>query len=157
MTEITPAAPPTRFPATKTARLARARLERLLEGAGDDAALWGKVQARVPEAWATLEEDLDCEEPKVKITLRLNASVARFYRAMGKGYQERMNRILATYAQMKIGEVERARALEDRVDVLMRENLPEEMGEFWRKNREQFLTENGPDLAWLDRMYGVEE
>lgn len=157
MTEIASQTPPTRFPATKTARLARARLERLLEGAGDDTALWAKVQERVPDAWATLEEDVDCEEPKVKLTIRIDASVARFYRAMGKGYQARMNRILATYAQMKIGEVERARALEDRVDALMRENLPEEMGDFWRKNREAFLIENGPDLSWLDRMYGADE
>ncbi len=157
MTETLPATPPRRFPGTKTARLARARLERLLEGAGDDLALWRKVQSRVPDAWATLEEDIDCPEEKVKITLRVDASVARFYRAMGKGYQERMNRILATYAQMKIGEVERARALDDKVDAIVKERLPEEMGDYWRRNREKYLGGDGPDLSWLDRIYGVGE
>ena len=154
MTDTIAPNPPRRFPATKTARLARARLERLLEGAGDDTALWAKVQDRVPEAWATLEEDIDCWEDKVKITIRVDSSVARFYRAMGKGYQARMNRILATYAQMKIGEVERARALEDKVDAIMKESLPEDFGEHWRKNRETYLAGDGPDLSWLDRLYG---
>lgn len=154
MTETQPATPPRKFPATKTARLARARLERLLEGAGDDTKLWAKVQTRVPDAWATLEEDIDCWESKVKITLRLDTSVARFYRAMGKGYQARMNRILSTYAQMRIGEVERMRAAEDRVDAIMRENLPEAMGEHWRKYRDEYLAGDGPDLSWMDRIYG---
>ncbi|KMW58840.1 hypothetical protein AIOL_003821 [Candidatus Rhodobacter oscarellae] len=65
------------------------------------------VQAQVPEAWDTLEQDVDVEEKKVKITLRLDESVAKFYRAMGNGYQARMNRILATFAQMRIAELRR--------------------------------------------------
>jgi uncharacterized protein (DUF4415 family) len=102
-------APPARFRQTRTARLARARLARHLQGFGDDRALWWKVQDAVPEAWATVEEDIDCEEPKVKITLRLDASVARLFRAMGPGYQARINLILATYAQMQMAEVARER------------------------------------------------
>lgn len=104
--------PPKRFAQTRTARLARARLARHLQGLGDDEGLWLRVQERVPEAWATVEEDLDCEEEKVKVTLRLDASVARLFRAMGKGYQARINHVLATYAQMRMGEIDRqARAL----------------------------------------------
>jgi uncharacterized protein (DUF4415 family) len=78
-----------------------------LQGFGDDYDLWHRVKERVPEAWATVEEDIDCEEEKVKITLRLDASVAHLFRAMGKGYQARINHILATYAQMRMGEVAR--------------------------------------------------
>ena len=40
----------------------------------------------------------------MKITLRVDRSVAKFYRSMGKGYQERINRILATYAQARIAD-----------------------------------------------------
>ena len=116
MSENIAPTPPARFAATRTARLARARLERLIEGQGDDTALWRKVQQGVPEGWATLEDDIECWEDKVKITIRIDTSVARFYRAMGKGYQARMNRILATYAQMKIGEVAPERALERELD-----------------------------------------
>ncbi|SMH40377.1 BrnA antitoxin family protein [Maritimibacter sp. HL-12] len=90
---------------TKTERLALERLgKRSL--ALDDTPIWVyDLREEVPAAWATLEQDIDVEEPRVKITLRLDASVARYFRAMGKGYQERINRVLATYAQMKIARV----------------------------------------------------
>jgi len=62
------------------------------------------LREAVPEAWHTLEQDLDVAEPKEKVTLYLDRSVAKFYRAMGQGYQARINRLLATWAQMKIAE-----------------------------------------------------
>ncbi len=88
-------------PATKTERIARDRLFRQLwEGEAD--ILDQMVRDQVPDAWHTLEADLDVEEPKVKVTLYLDASVARVFRAMGTGYQARINRLLATWAQMKM-------------------------------------------------------
>jgi hypothetical protein len=92
-------------PQSKTHRLA---LDRLGKRSLDlvDTPIWVyDLRDEVPAAWATLEQDVDVEEPKVKITLRLDESVAKYYRAMGKGYQERINRVLATYAQMKIARV----------------------------------------------------
>ncbi|MEL7025634.1 MAG: BrnA antitoxin family protein [Pseudomonadota bacterium] len=88
----------------KSQALASKRLTRLLIDLYDEPM---PLEARqvIPEAWATLEDDIDCEEPKVKVTLRMDASVAKFYRAMGRGYQARMNRVLATYAQMQIARV----------------------------------------------------
>lgn len=44
------------------------------------------------------------------VTLRLGESVVKFFRAMGPGYQARINRVLNSYAQMKIAgflEIER--------------------------------------------------
>jgi len=96
-----------KVPQTRTARMARARLGYLMAGFGDEDGIYHNVQQMVPEAWATIAEDLPCEEPKVKITIRLDRSVAQFFRAMGKGYHARMNRVLATYAQMQIGQVQR--------------------------------------------------
>ena len=76
----------------------------------------GALREEVPEAWHTLEADLDVWEPKEKVTLYVETSVARFYRAMGHGYQARINRILATWAQMKIaGEVRLDEALARRI------------------------------------------
>lgn len=102
--------PMPRLSNTRTSRMARARLGRLLEGFATDEAVYEKVQSMVPEAWATLEEDIWCDPPKVKVSLWIDAPVAKFYRAMGKGYHRRINQVLATYAQMKIGEVERRQA-----------------------------------------------
>jgi len=88
----------------KSQRLAEKRLRQLLieldEEGGPQEARWC-----IPEDWATLEDDIDVAEPKVKVTLRLDATVAKFYRTMGQGYQARINRVLETYAQMKIAQV----------------------------------------------------
>lgn len=154
MTDAQASSPPDRLPQSRTARLARKRLERLLDGAGSDVALWRKVQARVPEAWATLEDDIDCAEPKVKISLRVDTSVARLFRAMGKGYQERINRVLATYAQMKIGEVAREKALEAEVDNYLRGHMPKELGEAYAELRAALGGEEQPDLESLDEFFG---
>lgn len=90
---------------TKAERMARQGIIRFLQeetlGKSD---LSVEMREKVPLAWHTLEHDLDVEEPKIKITLRLDESVAKFYRAMGPGYQARINRILALWANMKIAE-----------------------------------------------------
>ena len=39
------------------------------------------------------------------MTLYLDAPVAKMFKAMGRGYQARINRILATWVEMKIGHV----------------------------------------------------
>ena len=101
--------PPKSFPQTKSARIARARLARRLEDLDTDRGLWERVQTAVPEAWAWLEDDLDLPEERVKVSLRLDKSVVAVFRAMGPGYQQAINRVLATYAQMRIGEVKISR------------------------------------------------
>ncbi len=93
---------------TKTERIARAKLFRhLWEARGD--LLDEALEAEVPEAWHTIEADIDVTEPKVKVTLYLDASVAKLFRAMGAGYQARINRVLSTWAQMKIAGLLRER------------------------------------------------
>ncbi|WP_460274231.1 BrnA antitoxin family protein [Celeribacter sp. ULVN23_4] len=96
---------PPRSRLTKTKRLAQERLQRHADALGRfDAFDWDVAQI-VPEAWATLEQDFDVTEKKMKVTLRLDESVAKFFRAQGPGYQARINHVLGTYAQMKIAEV----------------------------------------------------
>ncbi len=76
---------------TKTERIARSKLFRHLWEARTDV-LDDALEKEVPDSWHTLEADLDVEEPKVKVTLYLDASVAKMFRAMGHGYQARINR-----------------------------------------------------------------
>ena len=90
-------------PMSKTERISRQRMIRYLyEDQMGDNDIELALRDKVPDAWHTLEHDLDVEEPKVKVTLRLDASVARFYRGMGQGYQARISRILGLWAHMKI-------------------------------------------------------
>lgn len=98
---------------TRTQRLAHDRLlSALMDAEWEGLEPYTDLARQIPEAWDTLERDVDVWEPRVKVTLMLDASVAKFFRAQGQGYQGRINRVLATYAQMKIAEVRR---MEDRI------------------------------------------
>lgn len=96
---------------TKTERLAEQRFRRSLRMLENDDIMDDYLDRNIPCAWATLERDIDVTEKKIKITLRLDESVVKFYRSMGNGYQARMNRILATYAQMRISQCHKHDAL----------------------------------------------
>ena len=98
-----PKAPPAM---TRAQRLSRDKVFRYFaeESLNDQRMLDFTLREEVPEAWHTLEYDLDVAEPKVKVTLWLDKSVASFYRGMGKGYQARINRILGLWAHMKIAK-----------------------------------------------------
>lgn len=90
---------------SKTRRLAAERLiAHRIAAEFDEGTDWD-VRAKIPEAWMTLEQDVDVREPKVKVTLYLDDSVAKFFKATGHGWHGRVNRVLATYAQMKIADV----------------------------------------------------
>lgn len=90
---------------TKTARLAYERFMGTIRDHEYDGNVPYWVNDHVPEAWDTLEQDVDVIEKKVRVTMRVDESVAKFYRAMGPGYQARMNRVLATFAQMRIAQI----------------------------------------------------
>ncbi|MDR9486349.1 BrnA antitoxin family protein [Sediminimonas qiaohouensis] len=101
---------------TKTERIARDRLMKDLIHLSRDGWIDTTLAEEVPDAWHTLEADLDVEEPREKVTLYLDRSVVRFYRGMGRGYHARINRLLRTWAQMKIaGEVQLDAYLEKRM------------------------------------------
>lgn len=89
----------------KTRRLAAERLiAHRIAAEFDEDTIWD-VREKIPEAWMTLEQDVDVQEPKVKVTLYIDGSVAKFFKAAGRGWHARVNRVLATYAQMKIADV----------------------------------------------------
>jgi len=103
---------------TKTERIDREGLMKNLIQLMRDDWIPIRIADEIPDAWHTLEADLDVTEPKEKVTLYLDCSVARFYRAMGKGYQARINRLLATWAQMHI-------AREVKLEEMLRKRLKE--------------------------------
>ena len=107
---------------TKSEKLARERLIYHMWRADSDQLPLHKLRAEAPEAWHMIEADIDCFEPKEKVTLYLDRSVAKLFRAMGKGYQARINRILDTWLAMKMaGLMEEETALANRRARLMAE------------------------------------
>jgi uncharacterized protein (DUF4415 family) len=52
--------------------------------------------------WAT-DLVFDVREPKLAVSLRLDADVLRFFRGFGAGYQTRINEVLKAFMQARIG------------------------------------------------------
>ncbi len=80
--------PPPQPAMTRAQRLSREKVFRFFaeDSLNDQRTLEFTLREEVPEAWHTLEYDLDVVEAKVKVkvTLWLDKSVAQFYRGMGK-------------------------------------------------------------------------
>ena len=91
---------PTKGPKAK--KLAEARWHHLMAQMGNDPLTFESLKDKVPDEWWTLEMDFECTGPKDKVTLYLDRAVARMFRAMGQGYQARINRILELWLQMQI-------------------------------------------------------
>ena len=52
--------------------------------------------------WAT-DLVFDIREPKLAVSLRLDADVLRFFRGFGAGYQTRINEVLKAFMQARAG------------------------------------------------------
>lgn len=104
---------------TKAARQARDKLLWDLTWLHRDNLVMTGIREDIPNEWHTLEVDIAVEEAKDKVTLYLDRSVARTFKAMGKGYQSRINRLLRTWLQMKIAD-------ELRIDEMLRVQMAEE-------------------------------
>ncbi|MEL7255027.1 MAG: BrnA antitoxin family protein [Pseudomonadota bacterium] len=87
-----------------------------------------KLDDLIPPEWHTLERDVDVDPKKQKVTLYLDAPVVRYFRGMGNGYQERINRLLSTWMNMKVAdELKIMEVIEGRLK--MDEYLEREVGE----------------------------
>ncbi len=121
---------------SKSEKLARRRLIYHLWLGSEDRVPTREIREQVPDAWHLIEADLDCHAPKQKVTLYLDAPVAKVFKAMGQGYQARINRILATYLEMKAGHLLEAEAimLKDRQKAILAAEQaegPETKGRGW--------------------------
>ena len=62
-----------------------------------------RVGTAAPRAgWAT-DLVFDVREPKLAVSLRLDADVLRFFRGFGAGYQTRINEVLKAFMQARVG------------------------------------------------------
>jgi uncharacterized protein (DUF4415 family) len=51
----------------------------------------------IPNGWRHIEAEVPVRPRKVRVNASYDADVARFFRAMGHGYQARMNAVLRAY------------------------------------------------------------
>ncbi len=62
------------------------------------------------QGWAT-DLVFDVREPKLAVSLRLDADVLRFFRGFGAGYQTRINEVLKAFMQARGGSESIGRAV----------------------------------------------
>lgn len=145
----------------KTRKLAEARFHQLLylqTLASSEDYFLETARKEVPEAWHTLEMDVETERPKEKVTLYLDRAVLAMFREMGKGYQGRINRILETWMQMKMAEkaafrLEVVDAVTDAREGMTREDVGERMMQHYEKMVEHWAYEEG----WQDAVKALGE
>jgi len=60
----------------------------------------------MPRAWDEIWQDEDRRDPKrVPVTIRLDADVVKFFKAMGPGYQPRINRVLRAFMHYRLAGI----------------------------------------------------
>ncbi len=60
----------------------------------------------LPKEWDEIWEDKDRRDPKrISVTIRLDADVVKFFKAMGEGYQPRMNRVLRAFMHYRLAGI----------------------------------------------------
>ncbi|MEL6840303.1 MAG: BrnA antitoxin family protein [Pseudomonadota bacterium] len=60
----------------------------------------------LPKEWDEIWQDIDRRDPKkVPITIRLDADVVKFFKAMGEGYQPRINRVLRSFMHYRLAGI----------------------------------------------------
>lgn len=67
----------------------------------------------IPPDWHGVEDAAPVRPRRVRINARYDEDVARFFRAMGEGYQARMNAVLRAYMLAVRSRVIRSRKNED--------------------------------------------
>lgn len=71
--------------------------------AGGKVSSLGRAAVEPPRSgWAT-DLVFDVREPKLAVSLRLDADVLRFFRGFGAGYQTRINEVLKAFMQARGG------------------------------------------------------
>ncbi len=74
----------------------------------DEMKLWNEQralkQSQIPKAWYDIERDVPVRPRKTKLTAAFDTDLVKWYRAMGHGYQARMNAVLRAYMKAVVSK-----------------------------------------------------
>lgn len=60
----------------------------------------------LPPAWDEIWQDKDRRHPtRQRVTMQMDADVVKFFKAMGEGYQARINRVLRTFMHYRLAGI----------------------------------------------------
>ncbi|GGE48020.1 BrnA antitoxin family protein [Actibacterium pelagium] len=61
---------------------------------------------QIPTEWHSIWQDEDrLDDRRTRVTARFDADVVKFFKALGPGYQHRMNRVLRAYTHMRLAKL----------------------------------------------------
>jgi uncharacterized protein (DUF4415 family) len=104
---------------SKTEERSFARMLADLESQEADFERFKRTQRLVPPGWHSVERRAEIKPKKTKLTVTLDADMVAWFRALGRGYQPRMNAILRAYMHAVISkEIEQKGDLDWRGDVI---------------------------------------
>ncbi len=64
------------------------------------------IQKSIPKDWHEVATEADRRDVKrARVTIALDADVVKFFKAMGSGYQPRMNRVLRAFMHMRLAKL----------------------------------------------------
>lgn len=86
---------------TKTERIHHSHMIDVMRQVEWDLAERTRAGTRIPDAWHEIAT-ARCPDRKTRVTLRVEESVVKFFRAMGPGYQTRMNDVLASFVHARL-------------------------------------------------------
>ena len=88
-----------------------------------------EATSRIPFEWHEIAKRRG-PQPKVKVTMRLDTDVLRFFKSMGAGHLPRMNEVLVSYMQARLAGVIRGAETIDHFRHA-EENFPSPMRPMW--------------------------
>lgn len=97
------------MPPKKTTATAYHQLGQVLRDLETDLRWRLEGSARIPAAWHDIAQER-IHPPRQKISLRVDADVLRFFRAMGEGHLARMNAVLRAFMLARLAEVVKGEA-----------------------------------------------
>ncbi|MEM9436080.1 MAG: BrnA antitoxin family protein [Pseudomonadota bacterium] len=59
----------------------------------------------IPREWNDIWRGEDRDTKRIRVTVSLDADVVRFFKALGPGYQPRMNRVLRSFMQARLAKI----------------------------------------------------
>ncbi len=66
--------------------------------------LFKRSRSLVPPGWHSVERRAEIKPKKTKLTVTLDADMVAWFRALGRGYQPRMNAVLRAYMHAVISK-----------------------------------------------------
>ena len=97
--------PPDPTKQTRTERLSRLYMMDAMAQTEYDILHGLYTTGRLPDEWHEIAYETGRRKALSKVTIRLETDVVKFFKALGPGYQEKINRVLASFVHARLARM----------------------------------------------------